>query len=621
MCGIAATFAYSGSAPALERDQLSRICDRLANRGPDGAGLWIADDERVGLAHRRLSIIDLSAAGAQPMWNAERTRCITFNGEIYNYQFLRKRLLERGRCLNSHSDTEVILELYAEKGAAMLDDLRGMYAFAIWDADKRTLFAARDPFGIKPLYYADDGRTIRLASQIKALVAGGRIDTAPEPGGHVGFFLWGNVPDPFTLYRGIRALPAGHTLTVRENEHPAVRSFCSIPEILREAQDGAASEDHSALANLHDALRDTAEHHLVSDVPVGIFLSSGRDSTTLAALVSESHRDVRSVTLAFEEFRGRPEDETPLAELVARQYRTDHTTVAITRADFEAESSKLFEAMDRPSVDGVNTYFVSLAARRAGLKVALSGLGGDELFGGYPSFSHIPQIVRTAQRFPALTSIGRTLRVVSSGAIKRFTSPKYAGIFEFGGTPAGAYLLRRGLFMPWELPRLFDADMVREGWESLHTLGRLAETYNGLRSDRLKVSSLELCWYMRHQLLYDSDWAGMAHSLEIRVPFVDIELLRRIAPLLASASPPSKGDMAAVPSQPLPAEVLNRPKTGFTVPVREWLVQSLPSASGTERGLRSWARQTYSRVAGPSTALKPSKGGQSRAARRVAVRL
>ena len=552
----------------------------------------MSDDERVGLAHRRLSIIDLSEAGAQPMWNAERTLCITFNGEIYNYRSLRQQLVSDGCEFHSHTDTEVILALYARKGAAMLNELRGMYAFAIWDAQKRELFAARDPFGIKPLYYSDDGKTIRLASQIKALLAGGNVDTSPEPAGHVGFFLWGNVPDPFTIYRGIQALPAGHTLTVRTDREPELRAFCSIPEILREAQ-----RSGNAALDLHHAFRETAEHHLIADVPVGVFLSSGRDSTTLAALVSETHRDVRTVTLAFEEFRGRAEDETPLAELVAKQCGTDHSTITITRDDFEKESSRLFEAMDRPTIDGVNTYFVSLAARRAGLKVALSGLGGDELFGGYASFSDVPRVVRTAERFRALTAIGKTLRIVSSGAIKRFTSPKYAGLFEFGGSYAGAYLLRRGLFMPWELPGLLDPEMVRIGWERLNTLPRLADTCNALETDRLRVSALELCWYMRHQLLYDSDWAGMAHSLEIRVPFVDVALLRQTAPLLASANPPTKQDMAAAPARPLPDAILHRAKTGFTVPVREWLLKSTAPVSSGERGLRGWARQVYARFA------------------------
>jgi asparagine synthase (glutamine-hydrolysing) len=611
MCGIAAIFAHHSDAPPVDRDELIAIRDSMPHRGPDGVGEWISQDRRIGFGHRRLSIIDLSEAGAEPMWNAERTLCVIFNGEIYNYRALRARLVDRGYHFASQTDTEVLLHLYAEKGAELVHELRGMYAFAIWDVNKRTLFLARDPFGIKPLYYADDGRSIRVASQVKALHAGGHVDTTPESAAHVGFFLWGSVPDPFTLYRGVRALPAGHTLTVRACETPVVREFCSIPALLREAevevkgpafakatawQAEGRGEGHEVLRN---ALRDSAEHHLVADVPVGVFLSAGLDSSTITALISETHPDVRTVTLGFNEQRGTSTDETVLAEAVARHYRTNHQTIWITRHDFEGEADNIFKAMDRPSIDGINTYFVSLAAKRAGLKVALSGLGGDELFAGYPSFEDVPRIVRTANRWRSLARIGPQLRMVTNATIKRFTSPKYAGLFEYGSSYSGAYLLRRSLFMPWELPELLEPGLVEDGWRRLNTLGQLSGICDSLESERLKVCALELAWYMRHQLLRDSDWAGMGHSLEIRVPMVDVQLLREIAPLLASSTPPSKHDMASAPAVPLPDALMSRPKTGFTVPVREWLLKSFDPRAAGERGLRGWAREVYSRFADP----------------------
>jgi len=620
VCGIAAIFGHSVDAPAVDRDELITIRDRMTQRGPDGEGLWISEDRRVGLAHRRLTIVDLTDAGLQPMWNADRTLCVTYNGEIYNYPALRAQLIEKGYQFQSHCDTEVLLHLYAEKGPEMVHDLRGMYAFAIWGVKQRSLFCARDPFGIKPLYYADDGKTIRIASQVKALLAGRHIDTEPEAAGHVAFFLWGSVPDPFTLYRGICALPAGHTLMVREGGPRETRSFCSIPEIMREAEQ--AGHDASAHAQdkhetLHSALRDSAEHHLMADVPVGIFLSAGLDSSTIAALVSERHHDVRTVTLGFNEYRGSDQDETRLAEVVAKNYKTNHQTIWITRADFEADAPRLFDAMDRPSIDGVNTYFVSLATKRAGLKVALSGLGGDELFGGYPSFQDVPRTVNALRSFRSFEKLGRGLRVVTQGIIKHFASPKYAGIFEYGSSYPGAYLLRRSLFMPWELPEFLDPDVVREGWRRLNTMGELAALCDSLDSERLKISALELCWYMRHQLLRDSDWAGMAHSLEIRVPLVDLKLLREIAPLIASPRPPGKLDMALSPRTPLPAAVLSRPKTGFTVPVRDWLLQSFDPTSAGERGLRGWARYVHGEFAhasgAVSTVLRRSRAARANA--------
>jgi asparagine synthase (glutamine-hydrolysing) len=607
MCGIAAIFAYHSDAPGVNTGELIAIRDHMTSRGPDGAGEWHSADKRVGLGHRRLSIIDLSPTGAQPMLSQDKSLAIIFNGEIYNYRELRAQLETRGCRFQSQSDTEVLLHLYAELGDAMLNDLRGMYAFAIWDFKRNGLFLARDPFGIKPLYYADDGQTLRVASQVKALVAGGRVETTPEAAGHVGFFLWGHVPEPYTLYRNIRSLPAGCSMWINQDGQHKPNQFCSITKILAAAgRDGSMlqARNGSRQVTLSSALFDSVRHHLIADVPVGVFLSSGLDSTTLAALASQAGGTLRTVTLGFDEYRGTANDETPLAEKVARQYGANHQTIWVTRADFHEHLDRLLSAMDQPSSDGVNTYFVSMAAARTSLKVALSGLGGDELFGGYPSFRDIPQVVNVLKGFGRLHGFGKALRIVSAPLLKRFASPKYAGLLEYGDSYAGAYLLRRGMFMPWELPQLLDPEMVRQGWQELQPLLRLTQTTDGLTAARPKVSVLELSWYMRNQLLRDSDWAGMAHSLEIRVPLVDVELLKEVAPLLASETPPSKQEMADTPAKKLPHEILNRPKTGFTIPVREWLleqdseVRGPKSANSSDRGLRGWAKWVYARFAG-----------------------
>src|SRR2546421_1217125 len=287
MCGIAAIFAYGKAAPTIDGDELLAMREQMFARGPDGGGQWISDDRRVGLANRRLSIIDISPAGAQPMFNADRSLAITFNGEIYNYAELREKLIREGRRFQSHCDTEVVLELYATRGEAMLNELRGMYAFAIWDRDKRGLFLARDPFGIKPLYYSDDGHTLRLASQVKALRAGGKVDNAPEPAGHVGFFLWGHVPHPYTFFRSVRSLPAGSSMWIDRNGPRSPKKFCDVNEILRQAEESEIRNPKSEIRNsgerLRSALSDTVRYHLVADVPVGVFLSAGLDSTTIAA--------------------------------------------------------------------------------------------------------------------------------------------------------------------------------------------------------------------------------------------------------------------------------------------------------------------------------------------------
>lgn len=600
MCGIAAAFTYGGSS--VDRAGLVQVCDQMAARGPDGSGMWFAPDGRTGLGHRRLSIIDLSEEGAQPMVSESGALAIAFNGEIYNYRALRDELERNGHRFRSHSDTEVLLHLWAEKGEAMLDDLRGMFAFAIWDTGRGGLFLARDPYGIKPLYVSDDGRTIRAASQVKALLAGGGIDTEPDPAGHVGFFLWGHVPEPHTLYRGIRALPAGHSLWVDRSGRQRERAFASVPDALAVAETAAERSIEDAQAQLREALLDTVRHHLVADVDVGVFLSAGQDSTTLAALASEVGGQLRTVTLGFSEYRGTADDEVPLAERVAAYYGARHDTVWIDRADFHDAFGRFLASMDQPTLDGVNSYFVSRAAAEAGLKVALSGLGGDELFGGYPSFSEIPRLVALLGRVPFADQVGQGVRIVAAPMLRRFTSPKYAGLLEYGSDIAGAYLLRRGLFMPWELPDILDPDLVREGWRSLETRARLGATIDGIQTNRLKITALESSWYMRNQLLRDTDWASMAHSLEVRVPLVDWALLQRIAPLLAACPELGKHSMALTPKEPLPDAILNRPKTGFTTPVRQWMLEEGLVSAG-DRGLRGWAKQVYANY-GETTSLE-----------------
>ena len=597
MCGIVGIFAYHNSAPPIDVEEVLKIREAMRARGPDGAGLWLSPDKRVALAHRRLSIIDLSEAGAQPMATPDQSVWVVFNGEIYNYRELRNGLEHQGHRFHSQSDTEVLLHLYQEYGEAMMDRLRGMYALAIWDDVRKSLLLSRDPFGIKPLYYADDGKTLRFASQVKALLAGGAVDTSPQPAGHAGFFLWGYVPEPYTLFQGVRSLPAGSTLLKDLQGNSAVSSFCAIPaELARayEAGKGSVLGNEARRDELGMALVDSIKHHLVADVPVGIFLSSGLDSSTITALASQGQGQLHSITLGFQELRGSGSDETAFAAKIAARYGTIHQTQWITREDFQGDYQRILEVMDQPATDGVNMYFVAKIAAAAGMKTALCGLGGDELLGGYPSFRDIPRMVRTFALVGGFPGLGRMCRKIAAPLLKQCISPKYAGLLEYGGSYAGAYLLRRGLFMPWELPEVMDPDLARAGWEELQPLARLEETIPHPSEDFLKVSALEMVWYMRNQLLRVADWAGMAHSLEIRVPLVDMVLLRKIAPLLAGNQRPGKLDMAGTLATPLPDEVLQRAKSGFLVPVRRWLAPA-PSPLGANRDhdWRAWAQVVY----------------------------
>jgi len=591
MCGIAGIYAYRESAPPVDEQELLRIREHMIKRGPDGAGLWISPDRKVGLAHRRLAIIDLSEAGAQPMATADGNFHITFNGEIYNYRELRKELEAKGYRFHSNSDTEVLLHLYAERGPDMVRALRGMYAFALWDEHKKGMFLARDPFGIKPLYYAADGRTFRFASQVKALVCGGAIGNDPEPAGHAGFFVWGSVPEPYTLYKAIRAVPAGATLWVDRSGLSGPTAFFSIAEEFAKARESNPEQSHGSRAERAlAALRDSVRHHMIADVPVGAFLSAGLDSATIMALASEdSQINLRTLTLGFKEYLGTPNDETALAGLASARYGAHHETRWVTRHDFETELPRILAVMDQPSIDGVNTYFVSKAAAEAGMKVAISGLGGDELFGGYPSFRDVPRIRRAASVLGSVPKAGELFRRALSPLARQLTSPKYAGILEYGGSYGGAYLLRRAVFMPWELPQLMDPGLAARGWEDLQQVPQLEGSIRGLGKERQIVSALELSWYMRNQLLRDSDWAGMAHSLEIRVPYLDVSFFRSLAPLITGEHAPGKADLARALKPPLPDEIVNRAKTGFTVPVREWCIDMF-GKQAEARGIRGWAK-------------------------------
>jgi len=592
MCGFSAVYRYT-DGDRVSAAELDRMQARMECRGPDGEGRWCRDDGRVALTHRRLAIIDLSGRAAQPMQSHTAPHVITFNGEIYNYRELRSGLEARGCRFVTGSDTEVILHLYAEKGPDLVDDLQGMFAFALWDGAKRGLLLARDPFGVKPLYYADNGSCIRVASEVKALVATGAVDTSPSAAGRAGFFLWGSVPEPFTFFRGVRALPAGNIMWIEDGKAPQLRQYANVADLFRTPHADPGSPQAAEL--LRVAMNESVQRHLVSDVDVGVFLSSGIDSTTLAAIASRHGGALRTTTLAFEEYRNTASDEAPLAEAVARSCGARHETVWVNRNDFASARERLIDRMDQPSVDGVNTYFVAHAAASTGLKVALSGAGADELFGGYSLFRTLPRLVNAIRRVPLAAPVGRVARQLLAPLVSRVTSPKYASILELGGSWVGAYLLARSLYLPWELPKVLGDDMAHAGLKELAPTESLHARIAGISGERATVSVLEASGYLRNQLLRDADWASMSHSLELRVPYVDWTLWKAIAPLISSGS--ARIDKAALASlaQSLPDAVRQRPKSGFQVPVRQWL-QADRDQRYSDRGLRGWARYIYDRA-------------------------
>jgi asparagine synthase (glutamine-hydrolysing) len=605
VCGINGIVRLdSGLAPA-SLDELRRVRDRMALRGPDGTGEWLSKDGSVALGHRRLAIIDLSDAALQPMsWDGGRYR-IVFNGEIYNYRELRSHLLSHGVPLRTHSDTEVLLALFARDGADALRRLRGMYALAIWDDRARRLFLARDPHGIKPLYYATDRGYFRFASQVRALEASGAVSKDPDPAGAVGFLLWGSVPEPRTIRKDIRALPAGSYLFV---------------------EDGALGEPrmHDALAEPHgdeplalgDALEASVRAHLESDVPVAVFLSSGIDSSLIAALARRSmDGPPTTLTLGFDRFLGTPQDEGPLAAEVARVLGTKHVHRVLRREEFLGLWPAALRAMDQPSIDGFNTFVISRAAHEAGFKVVLSGLGGDEIFGGYESFTDVPSWARTAgwlRRIPGVPSAWPRLARIAGAA-----RPKMRGFVRFGGTLAGAYFLRRGLFLPEEIPEILGDGLASEGLAAYDPIRDAAKALSPASHEDpwVGVHRMESSMYLRNQLLRDSDWASMAHSLELRVPFVDAWLERSLARAgyEPARSAGKAGALRGVAPE-LPDALWSRPKTGFAIPVVSWLAEDPEGPSTPGLDSRRLALRVLAEFGVPVESREMRWSGTTRAA-------
>jgi asparagine synthase (glutamine-hydrolysing) len=567
MCGIAGIVGYGPGAQTDARE-VGALRDAQAHRGPDDAGLWLAADGRVGLGHRRLTIIDLSPLGHQPMSSADGRQRIVYNGEIYNHRELRAELEALGHAFRSSSDTEVLLAGYRAWGTGVLDRLRGMFAFAIHDADSGETLLARDPLGIKPLYTLDDGSRLLFASEIQALR---RVADAGDldPQGLASYLMWGSIPPPHTLYSRVRALPAGCWQRVGAAGPGRPHAYYRLQDELGRAEPMDAP---TAAAALREALVDTARAHLVADVPVGAFLSGGVDSSALLGLLSEvQEAPIQSVTLSFDV----PElDEGPLARLAAARYGSTHHEIAMRIDEARERLPDAIRALDQPSIDGVNTYFVSEAAARAGLKVAVSGVGGDEIFGGYASFARVPRLVDWQRRLRRLPGAGPLLGAAARGlgAIPGRAPSKLALALAFGGDEPGAYFADRGIFAPRavrsllapEIAEAVDCDPVAE-------LARRVPT-RGLPEEE-RVSLLELAQYLRVQLLRDTDAVSMRHALEVRTPLVDRDLLRaaaRIPPLLRRAGPAKRMLREAV-QPPVPEALWNRPKQGFTLPLDSWM--------------------------------------------------
>src|SRR5882762_10496075 len=569
MCGFIA--AFGNAKHVLGSSALCRALERMRRRGPDDQGTW--QGEGVVLGHRRLAILDLDPRAAQPMQSICGRYVIVFNGEIYNFRALRRDLESRGVVFRTTSDTEVILALFAAEGEAMLPKLHGMFALAIWDCVARRAFIARDPYGIKPLYLAVASGAVLVASQVKALLATGGVTREPDPRGQGGFWMLGSVPEPRTWFRDVRALSAGHCAWIEQGRLGPARCWHDIGDAWRGAdQRGAALED--VAQRVQAALRESVARHLVADVPVGVFLSGGIDSGAVADLMVEAGaRELEGVTIAYDEFAGRHEDEAPVAARLAAHYGIGHTVRRVTRDEFLRDLPRILDAMDQPSIDGVNTWYASKAAAERGLKVVVSGVGGDELFQGYASTRQLPRLV--AAWLP-LSRVPGAMRLANAAArlqARRSDNGRWKYAPQWACTIAGAWWLRRSVCSPDELVALMGPELAAVALQDFD-VGHWVQSMTGPlpASPLLALGQIESMTYLRNQLLRDSDWASMDHSVELRTPLVDAYLLQQVQRCLQSFSDwPDKILLAKAPTKPLPHSIVKRKKTGFGFPVNSWL--------------------------------------------------
>ena len=570
MCGIAGVYQFKTECnEGSIRETLAKMHNHLAHRGPDGDGIWYSGNGRVGLSHRRLAIIDPGPSGAQPMQSHFGDHTISYNGEIYNFVELKAKLQQQGYQFRTDSDTEVLLGLYHCYGDAMTEHLRGMYSLAIWDGPRQGLFICRDPYGIKPLYYAQLENRFLFASEVNALAQTNQISLEKSLAGEASFLMLGSVMEPHTYYKNIFAIPAGHSLWIDRDGIQQPKAFQKIADLFHNNDSEISCHQGQAVTA---AFKQSVAHHLVADVPVGIFLSAGIDSGAIATLVKSSMKEMpQSITLGFDEYKDTANDETVLAAEMARQLGIQHTIRRVDQAEFNQDLELIFQRMDQPTIDGINTWFVSKAAAEKGMKVMLSGVGGDELLGGYPSFEDIPKWMN---RYASLANVpGCESLMTGLGKIgyQLPVSPKAFGFPHMLSSVGGAYLLRRGIFMPWELPAMMGRERAEEGLFSLDPIGQ----FNGVAKSSYQypaIAALESHFYLRNQLLRDTDWASMAHSIEVRTPLVDIELTKIVNP--AVRSNPGKHWLSEGLSTHLPTSVKQRSKTGFTTPIGNWLMKN-----------------------------------------------
>ena len=554
MCRIAGIVNFELPFEEIEKN-VNHMCDLQKHGGPDSGGIYTSEEKNLVLGNRRLSLLDMSDSGQMPMQYGDRYY-ITYNGEIYNFKTLKNELISLGHQFKNETDTEVILAGYAQWGVLVFSKLKGMYAFALWDSKERELFLVRDVMGIKPLYYGVQNNNIYFASEIRAFEG---IEVLSEENKSWPIFMmaYGHLPEPITTYQKIKPLPSGCFLKYSlSNKNISIQSYSHLSFSNQiEAVDSAHYEHKHSIEN-------SVKNHLIADAPIGVFLSGGLDSGVIATVASKyKETELNTLSIYFDE----PEfSEKKYQDILIKQLNCKHHQLLLKEEDFHNSFESILQSMDLPSCDGINTWFISRYAKEIGLKAVLSGLGGDELYGGYPSFNRIGLALLLQQLPDFLKSIGKTS---ASKKLNRMSYLKLDGI-------QGIYLFLRGHFTPNDIAHYLGA-YEQEIWTILNN------EPNVYSLDKVegknKASWMEFNMYMKNQLLRDSDVMSMIHGVEIRVPFLDevtVRLAYKTSPEIKFAGPMPKQFLIDMFKNEMPADIWDRPKMGFSFPFSKWLSNS-----------------------------------------------